>query len=194
MEQYQDLAAHVNALNSIRTIKKKWRPFDRIVLGRPVFGEIGDRYDYRNDLKIALQTLTPDAELAREKEAVLVYMAHGNEYWSSGIYGEAQKMMREIYPDVQTFIGCVEGFPSLDDVVNSLKHAKSKKMVLKPLMIVAGDHAVNDMAGEGEDSWQTVLTKEGSLKFSRFCRAWAPMTPSPGYSSITSRIPPGITG
>ncbi|MBW1646224.1 MAG: sirohydrochlorin cobaltochelatase [Deltaproteobacteria bacterium] len=161
MEQYMDLLSYVNALNSIKTIKKRWMPIKKIVVGRPAMGQFGDRYDYHEDMKKALETLGADAELARRQGAVLVYMAHGNEYMSTGIYCEAQKMMRQLYPDVQTFFGSVEGFPGLADVVKSLRHAKSKKVVLKPFMIVAGDHATNDMAGEEADSWKNVIAKQG---------------------------------
>lgn len=161
MEQSHDLAAHVRALAGIRTIKAKWRPFDKIVMGRPALGMPGDLYSYHDDVERALKTLAPDAELARRQGAILVYMGHGNEHWSTGIYGEAQKKMREMYPDVVTFIGVVEGFPGIDDIARNLSHFDGGKIVLKPFMITAGDHAVNDMAGDEEDSWKTILSRQG---------------------------------
>lgn len=161
MEQSHDLAQYVQAMGSIRTINKKWQPFDKIALGRPALGTIGNQYEYRKDLKRALKTLAPDVELARKNKAILVYMAHGNEHWSVGIYGEAVKMMGELYPEVTTCIGAVEGYPGLEDISGCLKTADSKKVVLKPFMIVAGDHALNDMAGDGEDSWKNVLIRQG---------------------------------
>lgn len=165
MEQYQDLLSYVQAMNSIKTVKTKWKPFKKIAIGRPALGTIGSQYDYHDDMKIALETLDKDVALAKKQKAVLVYMAHGNEHWSTGIYCEAQKMMREIYPDIQTYIGSVEGFPSLDDVVKSVEHAKLDNIVLKPFMIVAGDHAINDMASDEEDSWKSVLIKRGFKVF-----------------------------
>ena len=71
--------------------------------------------------------------------------------------------MIETYPEVKTFIGGVEGYPGLEDVKKSLGHytPKIENILLKPLMIVAGDHAKNDMAGDEEDSWKTVLSKAG---------------------------------
>lgn len=161
MEQSHDLAAHVRALAGIRTMKAKWQPFDRVVMGRPALGMPGDRYSYHEDMAKALKTLAPDVDLARKKGAMLVYMGHGNEHWSTGIYGEAQKKMREMYPDVVTFIGAVEGFPGVEDVARGLSHFDGGKIVLKPFMIVAGDHAVNDMAGDEEDSWKTILNRQG---------------------------------
>ena len=69
--------------------------------------------------------------------------------------------MRQLYPDLLTVIGTVEGFPALDDVLATLKEKGVKKVVLKPFMVVAGDHAMNDMAGDEPDSWKSVLEKNG---------------------------------
>ncbi|MEA1867884.1 MAG: sirohydrochlorin cobaltochelatase [Thermodesulfobacteriota bacterium] len=161
MEQAQDLSSYINALASIKTTKKKWMPFDKIVMGRPALGKPGDKYDYHDDMEKALKTISADVELARENKAMLVYMGHGNEHWSTGIYMEAAKKMRELYPDVMTYIGSVEGFPGIEDIARYLSHFSSGKIVLKPFMIVAGDHATNDMASDEEDSWKSILTKQG---------------------------------
>ncbi len=161
MEQAQDLQSYVNAFASIKTTKKKWLPFDHVVMGRPALGGHGDKYDYHEDMEKALKTLKMDVEMAKKNNARLVYMGHGNEYWSTGIYVEAAAKMREMYPDVVTYIGSVEGFPRIEDVVRYLSHQQGGKIVLKPFMIVAGDHATNDMAGDDEDSWKNVLTKAG---------------------------------
>jgi sirohydrochlorin cobaltochelatase len=88
-------------------------------------------------------------------------MGHGNEHWSTGIYGEVQQKLREVYPDVVSYVGVVEGYPSLTDLLPAIKAGAAKKVMLKPFMIVAGDHAVNDMAGPEADSWQSFLTAEG---------------------------------
>ena len=163
MEQYHDLMQYVNAIKSIRTVKDKWRPFNNIALGRPALGTIGDQYPYHDDCKQAVKTFAADVALAKKKGAALVYMGHGNEHWSTGIYVEFQKLMRQTYPGVKIFIGSVEGFPGLEDVKNSLRHYKPEihKILLKPMMIVAGDHATNDMASDEDDSWKTVLSKAG---------------------------------
>ena len=161
MEQAQDLSSYVNALASIKTTKEKWMPFDNIVMGRPALGGPGDKYDYHDDMEKALKTLADDVKLAKKKNAKLVYMGHGNEHWSTGIYMEAAKKMCELYPDIVTYIGSVEGFPGIEDVARYLSHHNSGNIVLKPFMIVAGDHATNDMAGDEEDSWKSILTKQG---------------------------------
>ncbi len=72
-----------------------------------------------------------------------------------------KKKMRQMYPGVKIFIGTVEGFPTLEDVVSGLVHCKVKRVVLKPLMMVAGDHANNDMAGNDKDSWKSVIKSKG---------------------------------
>lgn len=161
MEQSHDLQQYVNGLASIRTMKPKWKPINILVMGRPALGMPGDVHPYHDDVEAVCKTLAADAEAARKAGATLVYMGHGNEHWSTGIYSETQKKMREMYPGVATFVGVVEGAPALDDFLGHLKHATSKKVLLKPFMIVAGDHATNDMAGPEEDSWKSVLTKEG---------------------------------
>ncbi|MCI5165666.1 MAG: sirohydrochlorin cobaltochelatase, partial [Candidatus Electrothrix sp. GM3_4] len=76
---------------------------------------------------------------------------------------ELADRMRELYPDIVTLIGNVEGFPALEDVIEKLKMRGVKKVMLKPCMVVAGDHALNDMAGADpeEPSWQMILKKEG---------------------------------
>lgn len=161
MEQSQDLNSYVDAMSSIRTLKPRWRPFNQVVMGRPALGMPGDLFSYHDDVDAAVETLAADAKLAEEKDAALVYMGHGNEHWSTGIYAEVQKKMREVYPATKTIIGVVEGAPDLDDVLAALKHSGKKKVILKPFMIVAGDHATNDMAGPEEDSWKSILTKAG---------------------------------
>lgn len=163
MEQYQDLMQYVTAISSIKTVRAKWKPFHKIALGRPALGTIGNRYPYRDDLKRAVETLAVDATLAKQKGAALVYMGHGNEFWSTGIYVELQQLLRQTYPDIKTFVGSVEGYPGIHDLQKSLDHytPEIKKLLLKPLMIVAGDHATNDMAGDEADSWKSILTKAG---------------------------------
>ena len=128
-------------------MKERWNPFDNIVLGRPALGMPGERYDYHEDIASVVKTLESDAKEAADEGAILLYMGHGNKHWSTGIYGETQKKMREEYPEVETFIGVVEGIPALEDLLPQLKLSKKKKIILRPFMITAGDHATNDMAG-----------------------------------------------
>ncbi len=160
-EEFQDLTSYVKGLNFIETIKPKYKPFKKLVIGRPLLGMPGPKWDYHKDLEIAAKALKEDVKIAKKKKAVLVYMGHGNEFYSTGVYIEFQKTMNKMYPEVLTVVGTVEGFPSLNDVLSTLTHVKAKKVILKPFMIVAGDHALNDMAGDEEDSWKNIIKSKG---------------------------------
>jgi len=160
-EEYLDLKSCVDGLDSITTIKAKHKPFKKLVLGRPLLGKKGDEYPYHKDLEVAAKALKADASLAGKEKAALVYMGHGNEVLSTGAYMEFQETLRKMYPEIPIYIGTVEGFPCLDYVVAGLVKDGIKNVVLKPLMIVAGDHANNDMAGDEDDSWKTTIKSKG---------------------------------
>ncbi|XOF34168.1 MAG: sirohydrochlorin cobaltochelatase [Candidatus Electrothrix sp. YB6] len=164
-EEFLDLSTYVDSLMRMGTVKKKkYKPFHKVVLGRPALGTYGLAHPYAEDVTAAAEALAADAKMAAEERAALVYMGHGNEHFpSGGSYLELADRMRELYPEVVTLIGNVEGFPSLEDVMDKLKLRGVKKVLLKPCMVVAGDHAMNDMAGTDpeEPSWQMLLEKEG---------------------------------
>ncbi|MCI5120763.1 MAG: sirohydrochlorin cobaltochelatase [Candidatus Electrothrix sp. AUS4] len=164
-EEFLDLGTYVESLMHLGTVKKeKYKPFHKVALGRPALGTYGVDHPYAEDITSAAQALAADVELAAKEKAALVYMGHGNEHFpSGGAYLELADRMRAMYPEVVTLIGNVEGFPSLEDVIEKLKLRGIKKVMLKPCMIVAGDHAMNDMAGKNpeEPSWQMLLEKEG---------------------------------
>ena len=160
-EEYANLCSYIDGLNSIKTLKAKSMPFNKLVIGRPALGKAGTAHDYHEDIEIAAKALASDVKSAAKKNAALVYMGHGNEYFCTGAYIELQDVMNKMYPKTRVFIGTVEGFPSLDNVIAGLKHTGIKNILLKPFMIVAGDHANNDMASDEEDSWKTAFTKMG---------------------------------
>lgn len=95
----------------------------------------------------------------RKPNEAVVLMGHGTHHPSDAIYSalmyKAQKM------DANMFVGTVEGSPSFDEVKDMLIKNKIKKAYLIPFMTVAGDHAMNDMAGDEPDSWKSQLTKAG---------------------------------
>ncbi len=159
--EYLDLKSCVDGLLSISAVNPRQRPFKTIALGRPLLGKKGREYPYFNDLQVAASALSPDMAAAAEHGAALVYMGHGNEYLSSGIYLEFQEVLRKMHPERRTYIATVEGFPPVDYLLSELKRDGIEKVFLKPLMIVAGDHALNDMAGDEEDSWKTILNEGG---------------------------------
>lgn len=163
-EEFLDLQTHVDALMSMGTMKKaKYKPFHKIALGRPALGTYGTTRPYTEDIVTAAKVLAPDIQLAMKENAGLVYMGHGNEFFpgNGGSYLELASRMRKMYPETVTTIGNVEGYPGLDHVIETLKLHGVKKVILKPFMVVAGDHAINDMASEEETSWKSILKKNG---------------------------------
>lgn len=128
--------------------------FDEISLGEPLLTS-DDDYD---KVITALTNATKDYS---NEETAIVFMGHGTEAESNHVYPDLQKKITAAGFD-NYYIGTVEAEPSLDDIKADLKkNGKYKKVVLEPLMVVAGDHANNDMAGDEKDSWKSVLTKEG---------------------------------
>ncbi|QSZ26831.1 sirohydrochlorin cobaltochelatase [Aceticella autotrophica] len=99
-------------------------------------------------------------QLAKEKEDVfLVLMGHGSNHPATCSYGCLNDIFR--HRCLRVILGTVEGYPSFDEVKEDLKSVKAKKVKLMPFMIVAGDHAVNDLVGDDADSWKSQLLNEG---------------------------------
>ncbi len=124
-------------------------------------------------LKIGAPLLTTDEDFAAVAQAMVdaaagyddgktavCYMGHGSEAAANGIYARMQQHLTGSGHD-NFFVGTVEAEPTAEDLVKLVKAAGYEKVVLRPMMIVAGDHANNDMAGDGEDSWKSVFTAAG---------------------------------
>lgn len=128
--------------------------FDQIAVGEPLLTSDAD-YD------AVVQAITGKTASYDDGETAICFMGHGTEADSNAVYATLQNKLTEAGYE-NYYIGTVEAEPSLDDVKEALKAKGTyKKVVLEPLMVVAGDHANNDMAGDEEDSWKTVLTNEG---------------------------------
>lgn len=160
-EEFIDLTAYVDALASIQTIKDKFKPFQKVAIGRPLMGTWGKQYEYSEDIAKLSEALSSDVKLAKENNAALVYMGHGNDHLSTGLYYELENKLNQDYPDIKSYVGLVEGHPNFDALLKKLKSDGTKKVIIKPLMVVAGDHASNDMAGDEDDSWKIMLREAG---------------------------------
>lgn len=100
------------------------------------------------------------AENTVNKDEAIVFMGHGTHHYANATYAALDYMFKEKgYSNV--YIGTVEGYPDLDTVIKKVKKDGYTKVKLLPFMIVAGDHASNDMAGDEEDSWKSIFEKEG---------------------------------
>ncbi|MEA3424348.1 MAG: sirohydrochlorin cobaltochelatase [Bacillota bacterium] len=122
----------------------------KIRLGMPLLDDI-ESYD---EMIEAIEFKFPEL---KDDEGI-VLMGHGTEHFANAAYSLLQRRMDEKRNDV--YIATVEGYPELEDITSELK-SKYEKLYLIPLMIVAGDHAQNDMAGDEKDSWKSILESEG---------------------------------
>lgn len=90
----------------------------------------------------------------------LVLMGHGTTHYSNSIYAALDYTLKDKgYPNI--FLGTVEAYPSIDSVLPKVKKLNPKRVILSPFMIVAGDHATNDMAGDEDDSWKSQFESAG---------------------------------
>jgi sirohydrochlorin cobaltochelatase len=155
------MQAYVEGLLAINTVKEHWRPFSKIALGRPLMGTWSAATPYREDLLKLAEALADDIRLAEQQQAALIYVGHGNEHLSTGLYYELELLLKQRYPQVDVFVGLVEGHPQFSELLAKLSESGRQKVLLKPLMVVAGDHASNDMAGATPTSWKSQLTAAG---------------------------------
>ncbi|MDO7977477.1 sirohydrochlorin cobaltochelatase [Oceanotoga teriensis] len=132
-------------------IMKERNNFEKIKITRPILTST-------EDLKKIAKFIISLYEL-KEYEA-LVLMGHGSDHHSNTVYGATEKIIED-YSNKNIIIGTVEGYPDIETVIKRLNKKNIKKVYLKPFMLVAGDHAKNDMSGEEEDSWKNILEKEG---------------------------------
>ena len=112
------------------------------------------------DFAAVAQAMVDAAAGYDDGKTAVCYMGHGTEAASNGIYARMQQHLTGSGHD-NFFVGTVEAEPTAEDLVKLVKAAGYEKVVLRPMMIVAGDHANNDMAGDGEDSWKSVFTAAG---------------------------------
>ena len=141
--------------------------FESVAIAEPMLGEVGDDATVINDDKKAVaQAITDTAckeagfdsmDAAAEAGTAFVFMGHGTSHTAKISYSQMQAQMEQLgYKNV--FIGTVEGEPedtSCESVIAKVKDAGYKNVILRPLMVVAGDHANNDMAGDDDDSWKS---------------------------------------
>ena len=149
--------------------------FESVAIAEPMLGEVGDDATVINDDKAAVaQAITDEAvkeagydsmEAAAEDGTAFVFMGHGTSHTANVTYDQMQTQMENL-GFTNAFIGTVEGEPedtACDEVINKVKDAGFKKVILRPLMVVAGDHANNDMAGDDDDSWKSMFEASGDF-------------------------------
>ena len=149
--------------------------FESVAIAEPMLGEVGEDATVINDDKKAVAEALVDAavkeagfdsiDASAEDGTAFVFMGHGTSHTANVTYDQMQTQMEDLgYKNV--FIGTVEGKPedtACEAVIDKVKEAGYKKVVLRPLMVVAGDHANNDMAGDDEDSWKSQFEASGAF-------------------------------
>ena len=149
--------------------------FESVQVAEPLLGEVGaDATVINADKKAVAEILTAEAvktagydslDAAKEDGAAFVFMGHGTSHTAKVSYSQMQTQMQELGYD-NVFIGTVEGEPeetACEAVIDAAAEAGYTKVILRPLMVVAGDHANNDMAGEDEDSWLSMFKASGKF-------------------------------
>ena len=127
--------------------------FEQVVVGEPLLTSDED-FDRVADILIDIAGAYDDGDTA------IVYMGHGTEHEYNKVYAQMQDVLTEKGAE-NYYVGTVEAEPSLEDVMDAIAGKGYTRVVLRPLMVVAGDHANNDMAGDEADSWKTILTDAG---------------------------------
>lgn len=149
--------------------------FETVKIAEPLLGEVGaDATEINDDKKAVAEAITGEAvitagyeslEAAKEDGVAFVFMGHGTSHTAKVSYSQMQTQMEELGYD-NVFIGTVEGEPeetSCEAVIEAVSQAGYTKVILRPLMVVAGDHANNDMAGDDEDSWLSIFEASGNF-------------------------------
>lgn len=127
--------------------------FEKVVIGKPLLTS-------DEDFKAVMDAIVDVTKQYDDGETAICFMGHGTEADSNSVYEKMQNTLTNA-GKTNYFVGTVEAEPNLDDVLAKVKEGKYKKVVLRPLMIVAGDHANNDMAGDEEDSWKKTFESAG---------------------------------
>ncbi|SFE32843.1 cobalt-factor II C(20)-methyltransferase [Peptostreptococcus sp. D1] len=140
-------------------IEKYRDKFDKLEIGRPLLTNLEDY----NELAAFIERVSIDdceKDIQNKIKTATVWMGHGTEHMSHSAYAALDYRLR--LKEIPAYIGTVEGYPELEEVIVLLKKAKFEKVHLRPLLLVAGDHATNDMANSNEeDSWYSILKSNG---------------------------------
>ena len=150
--------------------------FESVKVAEPLLGEVGaDASAVNTDKKAVAEAITAEAvktagfdtlDAAKEDGVAFVFMGHGTSHTAKVSYSQMQAQMKDLgYENV--FIGTVEGKPeetACENVIAAVSEAGYTKVVLRPLMVVAGDHANNDMAGDDDDSWKSMFNASGKFE------------------------------
>ena len=165
-------AEYDELMESVETYRDQ---FETVKIAEPLLGEVGaDATVINADKEAVAKALTEEAvrdagydslDAAKDEGAAFVFLGHGTSHTAKVSYSQMQSQMEELGYD-NVLIGTVEGEPeetSCEAVMEAASQAGYTKVILRPLMVVAGDHANNDMAGDDEDSWMSIFKASGNF-------------------------------
>ena len=142
----------------LEDIQEKKHLFEKVKVGAPLLNEA-------EDYKALVEAVMEQEDVA--PDSMIAFMGHGSSHHANSAYPALAYVFKELgYKNVA--LGTVEGYPAFEEMKKELDASGKKKVTLIPLMIVAGDHAKNDMAGDNEDSWKTKLEKDGYEVYCKF--------------------------
>ena len=147
--------------------------FDKVFISEPLLGEVGsDAKSINSDKKAVCEAVVAQTvadsdydslDKMDEDKTAIVYIGHGTSHTAKVTYSQMQTQMDELgYKNV--FVGTVEGEPeetSCENIIEAVHEAGYTGVIMRPLMVVAGDHANNDMAGDDDDSWKSLFDASG---------------------------------
>ena len=149
--------------------------FESVTVAEPLLGEVGaDATVVNEDKAKVAEDITAEAvkdagydslEAVKADSTAFVFMGHGTSHTAKVSYSQMASQMAALGYD-NVFVGTVEGEPeetACEAVIEAVKAAGYKNVILRPLMVVAGDHANNDMAGDDDDSWKSMFTASGNF-------------------------------
>ncbi len=164
-EEYDDLKKIVDSF-------KYMGGFQKIILGYPLMAT-------QDDMVKVVDAILENIPKERKADEAVVLMGHGSPHPANAFY--AALMFQIQLKDPNIFVATVDGYPYIEDIKPFMINKKIKKAYLMPFMSVAGDHAKNDMAGDEDDSWKSILTKagikcepilKGTAEFDDFVNIW----------------------
>ncbi len=145
-EEFQDMV-HI-----AKAFERMTGGIQKITIGSPLLS-------LQKDIEKVSDAIFSTIPKERSKKDAVVLMGHGSPHPANAFYSALMFNLQQKDPNI--FVGTVEGAPEIDVISSMLKSNKITKAYLMPFMSVAGDHAMNDMAGDEDDSWKSVLTKQG---------------------------------
>jgi sirohydrochlorin cobaltochelatase len=161
--EFQQMASLVQVHVPEILREKSW--FGNLEIGKPLLSSLQDCMKVSKALRPEFQSFEIEGQdhenesSADSEEVAYVLMGHGTSHSANRVYSQMAKVLEKDKKNV--FLGTLEGFPGIDEVLLQTKKSGVKKVILMPFLLVAGGHALEDLAGDSANSWKRVFEQEG---------------------------------